>query len=52
MACIGRRPCSTWHPNRCFGTKRGVHPANLAINTRTNSEQPFAAAQFIQQIKS
>ncbi|WP_143549314.1 DUF1589 domain-containing protein [Rhodopirellula bahusiensis] len=19
-----RRPCLTWHPRRCFGTKRGV----------------------------
>ncbi|WP_144055137.1 DUF1589 domain-containing protein [Rhodopirellula baltica] len=21
--CVGR-PCLTWHPSRCFGTKRGV----------------------------
>ncbi|WP_390175317.1 DUF1589 domain-containing protein [Rhodopirellula baltica] len=21
-----RRPGFTWHPNRCFGTKRGVQP--------------------------
>ncbi|WP_144054668.1 DUF1589 domain-containing protein [Rhodopirellula europaea] len=23
-----RRPCLTWHPSRCFGTKRGVNQTN------------------------
>ncbi|WP_443217459.1 hypothetical protein [Rhodopirellula sp. P2] len=23
LRCVGR-PCLTWHPSRCFGTKRGV----------------------------
>ncbi|HBE63957.1 MAG TPA: hypothetical protein DDX19_14705 [Rhodopirellula baltica] len=30
---IPRRPCSTWHPSRCFGTKRGVISPQPFIET-------------------